>query len=181
MFAGNIGESQSFDTLLRAAKMLKEEKKVVYWLILGEGRMKDYVKSKIIEFDLENNFILLGTFPTEKMPDFFSCADVLLVSLKKEFIFSLTIPSKIQSYMACGKPIIASIDGEGARIVEEAKAGFVSNAEDFVALVESIKKALILSQEELSQLGINARNYFEKEFSRDQLINKLDLILTQND
>ena len=178
IFAGNIGEAQSFDTLLSTAKMLKEENKLVYWLILGDGRMKVYVKNKITELGLEDNFLLLGSYPTDKMPEYFSCADLLLVSLKKNPIFSLTIPSKIQSYMACGKPIIASLDGEGSRIIEEAKAGFTSEAEDAVALKNSINKALTLSPDELFQLGINARNYFEKEFERSQLIEKLELILS---
>lgn len=178
IFAGNIGEAQSFDTLLSTAKLLKEENKLVYWLILGDGRMKDYVKKKITEFGLEDNFLLLGSYPSDKMPDFFSCADVLIVSLKKDPIFSLTIPSKVQSYMACGKPIIASLDGEGSRIIEEAKAGFISGAEDALALKDSINKALALPAVELLQLGINARNYFEKEFERTQLIDKLELILS---
>lgn len=177
MFAGNIGEAQSFDTILTAAKILKTEKKEVYWLILGEGRMKDYVNEKIIEFGLENNFLLLGTYPSDKMPEYFSCADVLLVSLKKDLIFSLTIPSKIQSYMACRKAIIASLDGEGSRIIDEANAGFTSKAEDYHGLVESVKKALLLSNDELFQLGKNARIYFEKEFERDNLIDKLELII----
>ena len=178
IFAGNIGEAQSFDTLLSTAKLLMDESKLVYWLILGDGRMKDYVKKKITEFGLEDNFLLLGSYPSDKMPDYFSCADVLMVSLKKDPIFSLTIPSKVQSYLACGKPIIASLDGEGARIIEEAKAGFISGAEDALALKDSINKALALSAVELLQLGINARNYFEKEFERSQLIYKLELILS---
>jgi glycosyltransferase involved in cell wall biosynthesis len=80
--------------------------------------------------------------------------------------------------MACGKPIIASLDGEGSRIIEEAKAGFISGAEDALALKDSINKALALPAVELLQLGINARNYFEKEFERTQLIDKLELILS---
>lgn len=178
MFAGNIGEAQSFDTLLATAKMLKKENILVYWLILGEGRYLSYVKAKIVELDLEENFMLLGAHPTDKMPDYFSCANVMLVSLKKDPIFSLTIPSKIQSYLACGKPIIASLDGEGSRIIEEAEAGFTSKAEDPNDLKTAIKKALQLSEKELLQLGKNARRYFENEFERRQLINKLELILS---
>ena len=178
MFAGNIGEAQSFDTLLLTAKMLKEEGILVYWIILGDGRLKEYVKNKIIEFELQDNFILLGSFPSDKMSDYFSCANVLLASLKRDPIFSLTIPSKIQSYLATGKPIITNIDGEGSRIVEEAKAGFTSKAEDPIDLKLAIKKAIELPHDELVQLGKNGRKYFEKEFERDQLIEKLELILT---
>jgi glycosyltransferase involved in cell wall biosynthesis len=178
MFAGNIGEAQSFDTLLKAAKSLKDEGLSVNWLILGDGRLKSYVQEKIFEYNLQENFILMGAFPSEKMPDYFSCADMLLVSLKDNPIFSMTIPSKIQSYLACGKPIIASLNGEGSRIIEEAQAGFTSKAEDSIDLKIAIKKAIGLSHDELLQLGKNARNYFEKEFERTKLINKLELILT---
>jgi len=178
MFAGNIGEAQSFDTLLTAAKLLKDEGKVVNWLILGDGRLKGHVKKIIIEYGLEENFILLGAHSGEKMPAYFSCADILLVSLKNDPIFSLTIPSKIQSYLACGKPIIGNLNGEGSRIIEEAQAGFTSIAEDPFSLCLAINQALNLSHDELLQLGKNARRYFENEFERGQLINKLEIILS---
>jgi glycosyltransferase involved in cell wall biosynthesis len=179
IFAGNIGEAQSFDTLLKAAELLKNENNEVQWLILGEGRMKSYVQQKINEIGLNDNFHLLGSYPSYDMPGYFSCADALLVSLKNDPIFSLTIPSKIQSYMACGKPIIASLDGEGARIIREANAGFTSNSEDPLGLKDSIKKILSLSLEERLSLGKNARNYFEREFEREMLVDKLEIILSK--
>ncbi len=178
MFAGNIGEAQSFDTLLNAAFLLKNENIEIHWIIIGEGRMKAEVESKLVDLDLVNNFHLLGSFPSYEMPDFFSCADALVVSLKDNPIFSNTIPSKIQSYLACGKPIIASLNGEGSRIVTEAKAGFVCNAEDAFALKESIKSFLLLSSDERKILGVNGRAYFEQEFSREMLIDKLEQILS---
>lgn len=177
MFAGNIGESQSFDTLLNAAVLLKKDFIDVHWVILGEGRMMNYVQSKIVELELESNFHLLGAFPSTEMPSFFSCADALIVSLKKDPIFSHTIPSKIQSYLACGKPIITSLDGEGSRVVEEANAGFISPSEDPIALAETVKKFLALSIEEQTALGSNARKYFDIEFERELLVDKLESIL----
>jgi glycosyltransferase involved in cell wall biosynthesis len=177
MFAGNIGDAQSFDTLLNAALLLQNENIEVQWLILGDGRMKTYVEKKIVELGLCNYFHLLGSYPSYDMPNYFSCADALLVSLKNDPIFSLTIPSKIQSYMACGKPIIATLNGEGARIIMEANAGFATKSEDSIALKDSIKKFLLLSLDEKSELGKNARKYFECEFEREFLVNKLELIL----
>ena len=177
MFAGNIGESQSFDTLLNAAVLLKKDFIEVHWVILGEGRMRDYVQSKIVELKLESNFHLLGAFPSTEMPSFFSCADALIVSLKKDPIFSYTIPSKIQSYLACGKPILTSLDGEGSRVVEEANAGFVSSSEDPIALANTVKKFLNLTTEEQKVLGTNARIYFDREFERELLVDKLESIL----
>jgi glycosyltransferase involved in cell wall biosynthesis len=177
MFAGNIGEAQSFDTLLQAASILKKELIDVKWIILGDGRMKEYVNLKIKELNLENNFFLLGAFPSTEMPKYFSCADALIVSLKKDPIFALTIPSKIQSYLACGKPIITSLDGEGSKIIEDANAGFTSPSEDCEGLVVNIKKFLILSNEEQKTLGQNGRAYFNIEFEREILVDRLEKIL----
>jgi glycosyltransferase involved in cell wall biosynthesis len=177
MFAGNIGEAQSFDTLLKAASILKKELIDVKWIILGDGRMKGYVNQKIKELNLEDNFFLLGAFPSTEMPKYFSCADALIVSLKKDPIFALTIPSKIQSYLACGKPIITSLDGEGSKIIEEANAGFTSPSEDCEGLVANIKKFLTLSNEEQKTLGQNGRAYFNIEFEREILVDRLEKIL----
>ena len=177
MFAGNIGEAQSFDTLLKTAVLLNKDKIDVQWIIIGDGRLKAYLTEQIVKLDLINNFHLLGSYPSEEMPKYFSCADALIVSLKKDPIFSLTIPSKIQSYLACGKPIITSLDGEGSKIILNARAGFVSQSEDPLALKEAILKFLNLSKDEKITMGNNARNYFEKEFEREYLLDKLEIIL----
>lgn len=177
MFAGNIGEAQSFDTLLQAASILKKELIDVKWIILGDGRMKDYVNQKIKELNLGDNFFLLGAFPSTEMPKYFSCADALIVSLKKDPIFALTIPSKIQSYLACGKPIITSLDGEGSNIIRESNAGFTGPSEDYAGLVTNVKKFLNLSKEEQKILGQNGRAYFNIEFEREILVDRLEKIL----
>lgn len=177
MFAGNIGEAQSFDTLLLAASKLKKDLIDVNWIILGDGRMKEYVSLKIKELKLDNNFLLLGGFPSTEMPKYFSCADALIVSLKIDPIFALTIPSKIQSYLACGKPIIASLDGEASKIIEEANVGFTSPAEDYLGLVDNIKRFLSLNKDEQKVLGQNGRAYFNSEFEREILVDKLVQIL----
>jgi glycosyltransferase involved in cell wall biosynthesis len=108
------------------------------------------------------------------MPKFFSHADALLVSLKKDKIFSLTIPAKIQSYLACGKPIIASIDGEGAKIVIDAKCGVSSPAENSLKLSENIKGLMALDKSLLNEMGNNSRAYYEKEFDREYLLKRLE-------
>ncbi len=177
IFAGNIGESQSFETLLNAALILKNEDIQVHWLILGDGRMREFVNQKIKELNLLDTFHLLGEYPSTDMPKYFSCADALIVSLKKNPIFAHTIPSKIQSYLACGKPILTSLDGEGSRIIEEAKAGFTSPSEDPISLAATVKKFLALSIEEQKILGKNARKYFIAEFERELLVDRLEDIL----
>ena len=176
IFAGNIGEAQSFDTLIDAAFKLKQLNYPVYWNILGDGRARSYYEKKVLQLNLSDNFIFKGSYNSEEMPLFFACGDALIVSLKKSKIFSLTIPAKVQSYLACGKPILGSIDGEGAKIIIESGAGFVSPSEDSDKLVENIIKLYNLSDEARIKLGKNGRAYFESEFSMEILINKLENI-----
>ena len=176
MFAGNIGESQDFETLLEAARIIALKNSEIKWVILGDGRKRSYVESQIKKLGLTNQFFLLGSYPVETMPDFFACADSLLVSLKRDYIFSLTIPSKIQSYLACGKPILASLDGEGGRVIEEARAGLVVEAENPVKLAEKVLEFYNLSKIQRNQLGSNARIYFEQNFERELLVTRLEEI-----
>ena len=107
------------------------------------------------------------------MSNFFGCADALIVSLMDTKIFSMTIPGKLQSYLACGKPIIASLNGIGAKIIRESNSGIVSKAEDSKSLADSIIEFIKLSDEQKKKLGHNARKYFEKEFQRTKLLNRL--------
>lgn len=177
LFAGNIGEGQSFQTLIEAAKVIKNMNLPISWIIFGEGRMKELVIKEITTHGLENNFILKGALPATEMPKYFCCVDGLIVSLKKSEIFSITIPGKLQSYLACGKPIIGSLDGIGAQIINDSKCGFTSKAESVEELVESILRLYNLSVEDRKSLGNNGRNYFEKEFERESLLDKLENIL----
>ena len=153
VFAGNIGEAQSFKTIIKAINNIKELPVKV--TVLGDGRYKKTALSLIKEKGLESHFNFLGSFPPTEMSKFFSYADALLVSLKNEKIFSLTIPAKIQSYLACGKPIIASIDGEGAKIVNDANCGVTSPAEDSLTLSKKIKELMALDKSKRIKMGNN--------------------------
>jgi len=173
MFAGNIGEAQGFDVIIKSAKYLHDSEVKVNWVILGDGRQRQSLEQKINELGLHNNFFFLGSYPSEEMPYFFAYADAMLVTLKKRFIFSLTIPTKIPSYMACSKPILASMDGEGARIILEAKCGYASPSEDHVSFTNSITRFLKLNTKEKNLMGSNARLYFETEFDREKQIDSI--------
>ena len=172
IFAGNIGVAQSFDTIIEAVKITVNKVKNVNIIVLGDGRDKSRVLKKINKEDLKN-FYFMGSFPPEDMPHYFASADALLVSLKKSKIFSHTIPGKLQSYLACGKPIIASLDGIGAKIINDASCGFSSQAEDSHGLAKSIIAFNKLKDDDKRKLGINGRKYYENEFEREKLISKL--------
>ncbi len=178
IFAGNIGVAQSFDTIIEAVKIANLEVNNLNIIVLGEGRDKSRIENKIKDNDL-NNFHFLGSYPPEDMPAFFASADALLVTLKKSKIFSSTIPGKLQSYLACGKPVIASLDGIGAKIINDSNCGLVSKSEDFHGLAESIITFSKLNNSERKFFGDNGRKYFEKEFEREKLLSKLINIFDQ--
>lgn len=177
IFAGNLGEAQGIDTLIKSAKIIKENGIEINWIFLGDGRQKENYIEEVNRQGLKSNFYFLGAFPAEEMPYFFSCADALIVSLKKEKIFSLTIPSKIQSYLACSKPILGSLDGEGAEIIKESKAGFVSPSENSELFARNVIQFYNLSNEDKKEMKLNALKYFNEQFEREMLIDRLIEIL----
>lgn len=178
MFAGNLGEAQSLNTLIDTAILVKEINSDVKWCFLGDGRAKDKISKKVSDLGLNDTIFFLGSYPPSEMPIYFASADVLIASLKDDPIFALTIPSKIQSYLACGKPILASLNGEGAKIIEEAQCGYVSQAEDSSMLAENVLKMYNISQSEREIMGSNAIQYFNQNFERNMLLRQLvDILL----
>ena len=173
VFAGNIGAAQDFSTIISAAEKLRGHPNI-YWVIIGDGRRRQWVEDEVVVRNLGHNFIFLGRHPAALMPRYFALADVLLVTLRNEEIFKLTIPSKVQSYLACAKPIIASLAGESAKIIEESQAGFSCSPENPSALAELVLKMYHMDERERGEMGLNGRRYFENNFCRSKLINQLD-------
>lgn len=172
MFAGNIGAAQDFSTILAAANKLRHYPDI-HWLILGDGRMRPWVEEKIRELELMEVVHLLGRHPAESMPRYFSLAHALLVTLKRDPIFSLTIPAKVQSYLACGIPVIAAMDGEGARVIAEAGAGIACPAESPEGLADAVFSMYRMPEDERKNMGSKGRAYFEKHFERAALLDRL--------
>lgn len=172
MFAGNIGEAQDFPTVLEAARLLRERTDI-RWLIVGDGRAADDVRRRIAEWQLDQTVFMLGRHPVERMPAFFAGAGALLVSLKAEQIYAMTIPGKVQSYLAAGRPILALLDGEGARVVEESGAGLTAPAGDAAALASQVEALAAASPQEREAMGAAGRAYCREHFDRTRLIDQL--------
>ncbi len=166
VFAGNIGKAQSVSTIIDAARKLRDEK--VRFHIVGDGSELSNVKKKAEGLD---NVIFYGRKPMEDMPKYYEMADAMLVTLTDNPVISLTLPGKVQSYMAAGKPIIGAINGETARVLQEAQGGYCGKAEDSQKLVENIKKLSGASNSD--EIGMSNRNYYLKHFSKEQFIKKL--------
>lgn len=174
MFAGNIGVAQDFRTIIDCAERLNGYNDI-HFVIVGDGRMREWAEREARDRGLNARVHFVGKHPLEEMPVYFSHADGLLVTLKKEPIFALTIPAKVQSYLACGRPIIAGLDGEGAKIVAEAGAGFTCQAEDPDALADAVLKLYHLPKDQRDQMGLNGRKYYEAHFDRGILLDKLTM------
>ncbi len=178
MFAGNMGRVQGLDTLLSAAELLREDPEI-RWVFVGDGPLRTWLEEESRARGLADRFHFLGRRPVEAMPDLFARAGAMLVSLKADEILSLTIPSKLQSYLAAGRPVLGSLDGEGARVIERSGAGWASQAGDADALARNMRRMHQLPADELRRLGQRGRAYYLQHFDRGTCLNRLERILAE--
>jgi glycosyltransferase involved in cell wall biosynthesis len=171
MFAGNIGAAQAVNVIVQAAALLREHADIQF-VVLGDGSSRDGMLKAVQQRGL-TNVHLPGRFPVETMPGLMQKASVLLVTLADQPIFAATVPNKVQAYMAAGRPIIACLNGEGARLVIEAGAGLATPAEDAKALADAVLHLYKLSPGEREKMGDNGRRYYRKHFDHDQLVDQL--------
>lgn len=171
LFAGNVGTAQAMETIVAAAEKLQKYTEIEI-IILGSGSKSDWIAEQIVEKKI-TNLHLEGRFPVETMPILMRQASALLVTLTDQPIFALTVPNKIQAYLAVGKPIIACLNGEGARLVGEAKAGVTVRAEDSEGLADAIVSLYQMSELEREQMGVNGRAYFKQHFDEEMLTTEL--------
>lgn len=177
VFAGNLGKAQSLPTLVDAAEKLRDLSNFKL-ILLGSGSMSSWLEEQITQRNL-SNLVLPGRFPAEQMPAYFNKARCLLVSLGKDDILAKTVPAKIQSYLAAGRPILASIDGEAAKVVDASGAGYSSAAEDVDGLVQNILKMYHLSDSERAEMGKRGREYFLENFEMHKQVTNLINILQE--
>ena len=180
VFAGNIGSAQSLDTLLRAAALLVDEVwdgKPLRWHIVGDGSELGNLKKLAEELKL-TNVIFHGRRPAEEMPSYYAMADAMLVLLTGDKNISRTLPGKVQTYMAAGKPILAAADGETPLVLSDANCGYCSPAEDYHAFAETVRA--FLADPDKERLGANARLYYEQFFTKQRFMDALEAELIAN-
>lgn len=179
LFAGNIGEAQDLPAVVEAATRLKDNPGV-RWLIVGDGRKFDWLQEEVRRRGLQERVVLLGRHPVERMPSFYAHADALLVSLKKDPVFSLTIPGKVQSYLQSGIPLLGMLDGEGAQVIRSAQAGLVCEAGDAAGLAEAVLAMASMAPAARQDMGQRGRAYAQSEFDRDTLMDRLESLLQES-
>ena len=170
LFAGNIGKLQGVGNIIQCAKLF--EGSSIKFHIVGEG--SEYERCVNLAKGLKN-VIFYGQKPLGEMPSFYQMADAMLVTLKHEDLISKTLPGKVQTCMAAGKPILAVGENELKNIIEEAKCGFVAqpdNAKDLKNIIEKF-----IAYENKRELGINARRYYEENFSKEKFFKRLEKLM----
>ena len=171
VFAGNLGTVQALETALDAAELLRHAEGIRFVLI-GSGSRSDWLRTEIARRAL-TNVLMPGRFPADEMPAILAQASVLLVSLIRSPSMSQTIPAKVQAYLAAGRPIIAAMDGEGARVILDAGAGLSVPAGAARELADAVLKLRSLPISELNAMGASGREYYEEHFAPEALARKL--------
>lgn len=171
LFAGNVGAAQGVEVIVEAATLLRDVPEIRF-VVLGQGSRWEWMLEEVNIRGL-TNLHLPGRFPVNTMPGLMQKAGALLVSLADQPIFALTVPNKVQAYMAVGRPILACLNGEGARLVEEAGAGLGVPAENAKALAAAVLSIYQMPAEEKAKMGVNGKRYFKENFDHDRLVDQL--------
>ncbi|MGQ7274414.1 glycosyltransferase family 4 protein [Marinobacter sp. V034] len=174
IFAGNLGEAQDLASLVECAKILKSKKCNVVFDIVGDGSKRAWFEGEVIKNDLCAFFNFYGRQPLSLMPEYYSKVDMALVTLNKDYISSRTIPGKIQSYMMAGLPVLAMLDGEGAKLIEVSNCGFSCDSGDFTSLAMCIVSLSEFDKNTLEKIGGNGTLYANNNFSRERIFDSLE-------
>ena len=175
MYAGNIGFAQSVMTIVQAATLVNS-KKEIHFVFVGDGSLRVASEEFCKEHKLSNCHFV-GRKPQEEMPNLIAEADVMLVTLKNQGNYNLTLPGRTQAFMACGKPIICCANGETARVITEAKAGMMAEAENPDQLAQCIMKCADMDMDELYGMGLNGQQYSKIHYDMDKVFGEIKTTL----
>jgi len=178
VFAGNIGEAQDMPAVLDAVEHLKDDFSI-RWIILGDGSKSDWLQSEVIQRGLDKQVMLLGRFPPQRMPSFYAHADALLVSLKRDPVFSMTIPGKLQNCMLAGLPLLGMLDGEGSAVIRDAQAGLTCQAGESACLANAVMALASMPVAERKKMGLSGKKYAQQKFGRAKLMDHLEALLAE--
>lgn len=172
VFTGNIGEAQGIDLAIEAAKILKDKK--ICWHFVGEGRSKEKLEKQVNEYGINDRVKFHGFHPEKEIPKYLKDADAALLILKPNPVFEMTIPAKLQTYLACGVPLLGCVSGEGKRIIEESKAGIVSEDISVDGLVKVCNQFIELPIDLLNEYKERSYCYGKSNFNKNKLISDLE-------
>jgi colanic acid biosynthesis glycosyl transferase WcaI len=182
LYTGNISPAQSFETIVDAAKTIKNGGiDDINWIIVGDGMSKKWLIEKVEQAGLSGDFYFEGQKPIEDIPKYFDIADLLVGCLVKSELLEATIPAKAMSYFASGRPMVLAMDGEVQELVNNIiRCGFASKTGDHLLLSQNILKIYRLSAKERVMMGEKGRGYHMKNFERDRSMLKLERFIFEN-
>lgn len=175
VFAGNISPAQSLPTIIAAAEILKNKGYTdIRWVIVGDGMSRKETEAAVVERKLEDVFVFEGMKPMEDIPAYNHIASVLVGCLVKSPLLEATIPAKVMSYIASGKPIVLAMDGEVQDLInKEIRCGFAGTTEDSAALAANIEKIYKMNPKSRVSMGRRGRDYHFAHFERNLVLSKL--------
>ncbi len=174
LFTGNISPAQSFETIIGAAKLLKDDGlDNIKWIIVGDGMSRKWLETEVARKDLTDLFVFEGQHPVADIPKYTGIANVLVGCLSKSDLLEATIPSKVYSYIAAGKPMALAMDGEAQQLINQIRCGFAGPTEDSEALAQNISKIYRSTKTERDAMGERAKSYHFKNLERNLTLNKL--------
>lgn len=179
LFAGNVGTVQDMDCIVRACARLRETQPCGWKVhIVGDGSYLEATRRAVTENGLDDFFVFHGRHPVSEMPTYYKMADVCLLTLRGDTAVGLTIPSKLQGYMAAAKPVAGAINGAAKEIIEESGCGLCVKASDDVGL-SGIMKEFIVNRAKYGKCGENGRAYFKKHFTKEIFMDALEKRLAE--
>lgn len=177
VFAGNLGDAQGLDLMVEAAAELKGSG--IRWYLVGDGRAKERLQKQVGEYGVQEDVIFLGRVSEDEANRYVHFADCAYLSFKNNKIFNMTIPAKLQTYLACGTPVLAAAGGETAQLIRSSGCGIVAEQEK-TALAQAAREAAALTREQREQMSAAARRYYDGHFVMDTLVDQL-LALMENE
>ena len=173
-FTGNIGDAQGLDLLVDAAKELEKEN--IRWYLVGDGRAKERISEKVKAQKLEDKVIFIGRVSESEANAYVQHADCAYLSFQNNPLFNIIVPAKLQTYLACGAPILAAAGGETAQLIQEAGCGIAVAAQKD-DLVQAVRKMLSLAPQQRQKMGEAARKYSQTHFDQECLLSQLEELM----
>ena len=177
MYGGNIGAAQALDVVLEAADSLRDHPEIQFVLV-GNGVTLPTLQRQAEEKGL-SNVKFLGRYPATEMASLYALADVLLVHLKDDPLFEITIPHKIFAYLASAKPVLAAVRGDAADVIEEIGAGIVCPPQDASALVDAALALYKMPAEKREEMGERGLTAVQERFNKQKQVAELAAVLEQ--
>ena len=178
VFAGTMGKAQGMDAILAAAKIISKRHPKVQFVLVGSGIEVDSLKLKVKEGDI-NNVVFLPRRPINEIGTVLSAADLLLVHLKNDKLFSITIPSKVQAYMAVGRPILLAVQGDAATLVEKSGAGLICEPESPESIACAVEKFFLMPADKRKSMGESGRLFYERELSLQIGVQQFETVFSE--